>query len=218
MRFGILGTGRVGLTLAGKLLELGHETMIGSRSASHPEANAWAEQAGAGASVGTFADAAGFGEMVVNATGGMVSLQVLDAAGSGNLEGKVLIDVSNPLDFSEGFPPSLSVANTDSLAEQIQAAHPGARVVKTFNTMSAPLMVQPSLVPGHHSVFLSGNDTDAKAAVADLQVSFGWPREDILDLGDITTARGPEMFLPLWVRLLPVVGAPIFNVAVVRGG
>ena len=216
MKFAVLGTGIVGRTLAARLVELGHEVVMGSRSASHPEALAWAEQAGEAASVGTFADAAASGEMVVNATGGMVTLLALEAAGAANLDGKVLIDVSNPLDFSQGFPPSLSVSNTDSLAEQVQAAHPGARVVKTFNTMSAPVMVQPALVPGHHNVFLSGNDAEAKVQVADLQVSFGWPREDILDLGDITTARGVEMFLPLWVRLFPVVGAPIFNVAVVR--
>lgn len=216
MKFAVMGTGIVGRTLAGKLVELGHEVTMGSRQAEHPDAVAWAEQAGERARTATFADAAAFGEMVVNATMGMASLAALESAGSANLAGKILVDVSNPLDFSKGFPPTLSVLNDDSLAEQIQAAHPDARVVKTLNTMSAPVMVAPAAIPGHHDVFLSGNDAGARAEVARLLGTFGWPAEDIIELGDITTARGVEMYLPLWVRLFGVVGAPMFNVHVAR--
>ena len=217
MKFAVLGTGNVGRTLAGKLVALGHEVTMGSRSADNAEAVAWAAQAGPSAAVATLADASAAGAVILNATMGLASLQALEAAGAANLDGKILIDVANALDFSNGFPPSLGVVNTDSLGEQIQRAYPGARVVKTFNTMPAALMVEPSLVPGHHSVFLSGNDAGAKAEVAGLLGTFGWPAEDILDLGDITTARGVEMYMPLWLRLFGAVGAPIFNIAIARG-
>ena len=217
MKFAVLGTGIVGRTVGGKLVALGHDVTMGSRRADHPGALEWAASAGEHAKVATFADAAQFGEVVVNATMGMVSLEVLAAAGGPNLQGKLLVDISNALDFSQGFPPSLSILNTDSLAEQIQATYPEARVVKALNTMSAPVMVEPSLVPGHHTVFLSGNDPEARAEVSRLLQSFGWPADDILELGDITTARGTEMYLALWVRLFGVTGTPNFNVNVARG-
>ncbi|MGI8608736.1 MAG: NADPH-dependent F420 reductase [Candidatus Dormibacteria bacterium] len=217
MRFAVLGTGIVGRTVGGKLVTLGHEVTMGSRRADHPDAVAWAAAAGENARVATFADAAAAGEMVVNATMGMATMEVLKAAGAEKLGGKVLVDISNPLDFSRGFPPSLSIVNTGSLAEQIQSAYPDVRVVKTLNTMSAPVMVEPSLVPGHHNVFVSGNDSEARTQVSALLQTFGWPAEDIIELGDITTARGAEMYLPLWVRLFGVIGTPHFNVNVVRG-
>jgi predicted dinucleotide-binding enzyme len=188
---------------------------MGSRSGDNPEALAWAE--GVGARVATFADAAEGAELLFNATNGGGSLAAIDSCDDSALDGKVLVDVANPLDFSQGFPPSLSIVNTDSLGERIQAAHPELRVVKTFNTVSAPVMVQPSLVPGHHNLFLCGNDAGAKAQVASLQQTFGWPAEDLLDLGDITMARGVEMYLPLWVRLFGAVGTPNFNVHIARG-
>ncbi len=134
MKIGVLGTGMVGTTLATKLAELGHEVKMGSRRAGNEKAVEWASRAGPGASEGSFADAAAFGEVVVNATNGMGSLEALEAAGKDNLAGKVLIDVSNALDFSQGMPPSLIMSNTDSLAEQIQREFPGARVVKSLNT------------------------------------------------------------------------------------
>ena len=163
----------------------------------------------------TFADAAAHGEIVINATNGTASIEALTAAGAGNLAGKVLIDVSNPLDFSGGMPPTLSVSNTDSLGEQIQRAFPDAKVVKALNTVNAILMVDPGrLVGGDHTVFVSGNDDDAKAQVRALLESFGW--SDIADLGDITTARGPEMYLPLWLRMWGVAGSPMFNIKLVR--
>jgi hypothetical protein len=155
---------------------------------------------GARATHGTFADAAAFGEIIFNCTSGMASLDALRQAGAGNLDGKILIDVANPLDFSKGMPPTLSVCNTDSLGEQIQRAFPGARVVKTLNTMNTNVMVDPGLVPGDSDVFVSGNDAAAKAQVTEILKSwFGW--RSIIDLGDITTARGTEMLLPIWLRL-----------------
>jgi predicted dinucleotide-binding enzyme len=217
MKAGVLGTGIVGRSIAAKLVEVGHEVMMGSRSADNPEATAWVAGAGAGASQGTFADAAAFGEVLVNATSGAVSLEVLATCAVGDLDGKVLVDVSNHLDFSQGFPPAVAIGPFESMGERIQAAHPGARVVKTFNTVSAPVMVNPGIVPGHHTIFLSGNDAAAKATVAELQQSFGWPPEDIVDLGDITTARGVELYLPLWARMFGVVGKPAFNIHLVRG-
>ena len=217
MKIGMLGTGMVGRTLGTRLVELGHEVTMGSRSADNPEATAWAESAGEGARVDTFAAAASASEMLFNVTSGGVSLAMLDSCAAAAGEGKVLVDVSNPLDFSQGFPPSLSISNTDSLGERIQAAHPELRVVKSFNTVSAPVMVQPSLVPGHHNLFLCGNDAAAKSEVMALQESMGWPAEDLIDLGDITMSRGVEMYLPLWLRLFGVVQKPAFNILVVRG-
>ena len=217
MRIAVLGTGTVGRALAGKLVAVGHEVMMGSRTAANEAANQWARGAGDGASAGTFADAAAFGELVVNATAGAGTLAALAAAADSSLDGKVLVDVSNAIDPTSGFPPTLAVVNDDSLAEQIQRAYPGARVVKTLNTITAALMVDPGRVPGHHTVFLSGNDADAKATVSGLLQSFGWAPEDILDLGDISTARGPEMYLALWLRLLRATGTPLVSVRVVTG-
>lgn len=216
MRIGVLGTGMVGRALVGKLVSLGHEVMMGARQAGNETAVIWADGAGMLASQGSFADAARFGEMIVNATNGAATLDALAAAGVENVAGKVLIDVANPLDTSRGMPPSLSVCNTDSLGEQIQRAFPDARVVKTLNTMNAEVMVDPGLVPGPHTVFVSGDDAAAKASAAELLRSFGWPRESILDLGDISTARGTEMYLTLWLRLWATLGAGHFNIQVVR--
>jgi 8-hydroxy-5-deazaflavin:NADPH oxidoreductase len=215
MRFGVLGTGIVGQTLAGKLVSLGHEVTMGSRQAGNEKAVAWANEAGEAGHEGTFADAARFGEIVVNATGGAVSLDALNSAGAENLSGKVLIDVSNPLDFSQGFPPTLTVCNTDSVGEQIQREFPDAKVVKTLNTVNAGLMVAPGSISERHTVFVAGNDDDAKAQVRDVLVSFGWPAEDVLDLGDISTSRGTEMYLPLWLRLANATGSWMVNVKVV---
>ena len=216
MRIGVLGTGMVGKTIGSKLVELGHEVTMGSRTADNPDATEWAEAAGANAAHGTFADAAAAGELVFNCTGGTVSLDALGAARKENLAGKVLVDVSNALDFSQGRPPILGVCNTDSVGEQIQRAFPEARVVKALNTVNAAVMVDPATVPGEHDIFVCGNDEDAKTQVRGLLESFGWPGEHILDLGDISAARGTEMYLPLWLRLIGAVGGPRFNIRVVR--
>jgi len=214
VRIGILGTGVVGQTLGGKLVELGHEVKLGSRTSANEKAAKWVGQHGSRASQGTFAEAASFGEMVFNCTSGMVSLEALRSGGSANLAGKVLVDVANPLDFSHGMPPTLSVCNSDSLGEQIQRAFPEAKVVKALNTMNAGVMVNPSSVPGDHDVFICGNDAGAKSQTSDLLRSFGW--RTIVDLGDISGARGVEMLLPLWLRLMGTFKTATFNFHIAR--
>ena len=211
MKIGILGTGVVGQAIGTKLTLLVQEVMMGSRTANNEKAAAWVKAAGKNASQGTFADAAKFGEVVFNCTSGSGSLDALKAAGKENLAGKPLVDVSNPLDFSKGMPPSLSVCNTDSLAEQIQRAYPDTHVVKSLNTMNCHVMVNPGLVPGDHNVFLAGNDADAKTKVKELLAAFGWKPANMIDLGDITAARGLEMVLPLWLNLWGALKNPNFN-------
>jgi 8-hydroxy-5-deazaflavin:NADPH oxidoreductase len=212
MTVGVLGTGMVGQAIAARLVDVGHEVMMGSRQAGNEAAVAWAQEAGDAGSEGSFADAAGFGEIVFNCTAGVASLDALAAAGEENLRGKVLVDVANPLDSSKGMPPTLAVCNDDSLGERIQAAFPEARVVKTLNTINCQVMVDPARVPGEHVVFVSGEDEEAKREVSGLLESFGWPQERILDLGGISTARGAEMYLPLWLRLYGRVGTGDFNI------
>ncbi|HEX9311045.1 MAG TPA: NAD(P)-binding domain-containing protein [Gemmatimonadaceae bacterium] len=213
MKIGILGTGVVGKTLGTKLVALGHDVRMGSRSAGGEKATAWVKEVGGKSSEGTFADAAAHGELVFNCTSGMASLEALKAAGARNLQNKILVDVANPLDFSKGMPPALSVCNTDSLAEQIQRAFPGARVVKSLNTVTTAVMVDPSLIPGAHAMFVSGNDAAAKAqVVALLRSGFGW--NEIVDLGDISGARAQEMILPLWLRLFMTLNTPNVNIHV----
>ena len=206
----------VGQTIGSRLIELGHQVKMGSREAGSEKATGWVEGAGEGATEGTFTDAAAFGEVLFNCTLGIASVDALRAAGAENLERKLLIDVSNPLDFSDGFPPTLAICNDDSLGEQIQAAFPEARVVKALNTMNCEVMVEPSRVAGSHNVFVCGNDDGAKAETAMILGEFGWPADSIMDLGDITAARGVEMYLPLWLRLYGAVGSGDFNIAVVR--
>ena len=215
MRIGVLGTGVVGRTLGDKLVELGHEVRMGSRQAGNEKAVEWAQGAGEGASEGTFADAAEFGELVINATGGKVALEALGMAGAENLAGKVLIDVSNALEFGEG-PPVVGVAPDDSLGERIQAAFPDAKVVKTLNTMNASIMVAPGSLGESTNAFVCGNDDAAKAQVIELLETFGWLSGDIVDLGDITAARGAELYVALWVRLMGALGTPAFNIRLVR--
>lgn len=212
MKAAVLGTGTVGRAISARLAELGHDVVVGTRDVDGTRAR--------GLDIGdvrlaTFADAAAYGDVIVNATSGDVSLAVLDAAGAANLAGKVLIDIANPLDFSDGFPPTLFVKDTDSIGEQIQAAFPAARVVKTLNTLTAELMVHPRLLAdGDHTVFVSGNDASAKEVVLDLLRSFG--HTDVIDLGDITSSRGTEMYLPLWLRAMGALGTPMFSIKMVR--
>lgn len=215
MRFGVLGTGVVGQTLATKLIDLGHEVTMGSRQAGNEKAAAWAQAAGDRASEGTFADAAASADVVVNATAGAASIEALTAAGAENLAGKVLVDVANALDSSAGMPPTLTVCNDDSLAEQIQRAFPDARVVKTLNTVNCDVMVNPAIVPGSHKVFVAGNQGEAKAQVSGLLQSFGWPADDVMDLGDLTAARGIEMYVAFWLRLYLNAGTGHFNINVI---
>jgi 8-hydroxy-5-deazaflavin:NADPH oxidoreductase len=228
MHFGVLGTGGVGQALAGKLASLGHEVKIGTRDVAttlaktepdnmgNPPIGIWLNNHPE-VMIGTFAEVAAFGEMLVNATVGVGSIPALQAAGEENINGKVLIDISNPLDFSKGFPPSLYVCNTDSLGEQIQRAFPSLKVVKTLNTMTNAIMVNPQTVAGgDHQVFLSGDDIAAKAEVNQILQSFGWLPENILDLGGISSARAVEMWLPLWVNIYAVTQNGMFNLKLVR--
>lgn len=214
MRIGVLGTGSVGRRIASKLVELGHEVTMGSRSAESESLREWLNEAGDAAAGGTFAEAAAAGELLFNCTAGGASLNALDAAGAENLSGKVLVDVSNALDFSQGMPPQLSVCNDDSLGERIQAAFPETKVVKSLNTMNNQVMVEPARLPGPHNVFLCGNDDAAKGQVKELLQSFGWAADQIVDLGDITASRGTEMYLPLWLRLMGALDTADFNIQV----
>jgi predicted dinucleotide-binding enzyme len=226
MRIAVLGTGSVGQTLAGRLAELGHEVTVGTRDVAVSLARTETDQRGVagfgawslanpGVGVATLADAARGAELLLNATSGEASLAVLAAAGAENLAGKVLIDIANPLDFSAGFPPTLFVKDDDSLGERIQAAFPQLKVVKSLNTMTASVMARPVEVgEGDHTVFLSGDDAEAKKTVGVLLAELG--HTDVIDLGDITTARGTEMLLPLWIRLMQATGTDRFNFKVVR--
>ncbi|MEU6551768.1 NAD(P)-binding domain-containing protein [Streptomyces sp. NPDC046915] len=215
MRYAVLGTGEVGRTLAGKLVALGHEVTLGSRGKDNPAGLEWAGGAGVLARAGTFAEAAGAAEVVVNAVGGRVALEALRAAGAGNLDGKVIVDVSNPLAFDEG-QPRLDPVESDSVGEQIQRAFPHARVVKTLNTVNCQVMVDPGRVPGEHQLFVCGDDNGAKEQVTSLLGEFGWPAERVLDLGGIRSARALEMYLPLWLNLYRTLGHPDFNVELRR--
>ena len=218
MKVGVLGTGMVGQSIGSKLAALGHEVRMGSRSAGNEGAVAWADAVGDAASEGSFADAAGFAELVFNCTAGTGSLDALAAAGEENLHRKVLVDVANPLDFSGGIPPTLSICNDDSLGERIQATFPDVLVVKALNTINCAVMVEPDRVPGDHTVFVCGESGDAKRQVAELLGSFGWPEARIVDLGGITAARGTEMYLPLWLALHSKLGSGDFNIAIERAG
>jgi len=222
MRYAVLGTGIVGRTIAAKLASLGHEVVIGTRDPQatlartepdgmgNPPFAAW-QADHTDVQLKPFAEAAALGETIVNPTAGTAALTALDAAGGANLTGKVVIDVANPLDFSAGMPPTLDPVNTDSLGEQIQRAFPEAKVVKTLNTMTCSVMVEPARVAGEHNVFVSGEDTGAKKHVTELLVSFGWPERSVIDLGGIETARGTEMLLPIWLRLMGTLGHADFN-------
>lgn len=212
MDIAVLGTGEVGRRIATALIGAGHAVCLGSRSADHAGGQAWAAEHGG--RVATFADAAAGAELVFLCTSGQHAVAVVESAGSG-LDGKVLVDLTNPLDFSQGFPPRLFVCNDDSLGERVQRAAPRARVVKALNTVSNTLMLSPGRLPGAHDVLLCGDDADAKSAVADLLTSFGWPAP--IDIGPISGARGLEAWLLLWTRLYAALGTPDFNLSIVRG-
>jgi hypothetical protein len=229
MKIGILGTGTVGRTLASRLEELDHEVLMGTRNVpeklkstekdnyGNPSFSEWIEE-NKNIRLGTFSEAAAFGDLVINATNGSNSVTALIHAGAKNLAGKVLIDIANPLDFSNGMPPSLlsGLNNTNSLGEEIQKTFPDALVVKTLNTMWCGLMINPGLIgKGDHINFISGNNTDAKNKVKKLLNQFGWLDENIIDLGDITGARATESMLPIWVRLLGVTKSSVFNFKIV---
>jgi len=226
MKIAIMGTGMVGQALAGRLADLGHDVTVGTRDIAAtmarsepnpvgiPPFSAWSP-AHPDVALATFPDAAAGGELIVNATAGSASLEVLRLAGGRHLAGKILVDVANVLDFSHGMPPTLFVKDTDSLAEQIQGEFPGTKVVKTLNTMTASLMVNPrQLAGGAHTTFLSGDDADAKDTVTALLTELG--HTDIIDLGGISTARGPEMLVKIWLELWDALGTYEFGIKIVR--
>lgn len=229
MKIGIIGTGSVGQTLATRLVELGHEVMIGTRNVSekladnnkdqygNPSFAEW-HKANPHVSLATFKEAASFGELIINASKGVASIHALNQAGSMNLDGKILLDLANPLDSSSGMPPTLvpELSNTNSLGEEIQKNFPGAKVVKTLNTMWAGLMVNPLMINnGDHTNFICGNETQAKQTVRQLLTEMGWKDENILDLGDISSARGTEAYLPIWLRIMLSKNSGAFNLRVV---
>lgn len=223
MNISILGTGSVGQALAGRLAGLGHNVFIGTRNVSEslaktkpdawglPSIGAWIKDNPAIPLV-PFKEAVEKGsDLIIFAVQGFAAMDCLKLVGEDLLNGKVMLDISNPLDFSKGFPPSLFLCNTESLGEKIQNAYPSLKVVKSLNTISNEIMINPKILSGDHNVFVSGNDADAKSKVVELIKSFGWEDKNIIDLGDITTARGTEMILPLWVRLYGKFQTSLFN-------
>jgi 8-hydroxy-5-deazaflavin:NADPH oxidoreductase len=230
MKFAILGTGSVGQSIASKLAGLGHEVTIGTRdvkvklassdkdSYGNPPFKEWLS-ANNKVKLGTFAESAQSGEIIINATHGGSSLEVLKQAGAKNLSGKILIDIANPLDFSKGMPPSLlpGLSNTNSLGEEIQKSFPETKVVKTLNTMWCGLMVNPNMIGGgDHINYISGNDADARKEVRKILKQFGWKDESLLDLGDITAARATESILPIWLRVWSVTQNGAFNFRLIK--
>lgn len=215
MKIAVLGTGSVGQIIGTKLVQLGHEVRMGARSSTHEKGQAWVAASGASASLGSFADAAGFGELAFHCTSGQGSLAALEAAADG-LAGKLVIDITNPLDFSNGFPPSLFTGLSDSLGEQAQRLLTGSKVVKALCHVNASVMVAPQRVAGgDHDAWICGNDAEAKAQVQRiLQDWFGWQR--VLDLGDIGGARAMETYVALWLRLMKALGTADFNLKVMR--
>jgi 8-hydroxy-5-deazaflavin:NADPH oxidoreductase len=230
MKISIIGTGTVGQTIASKLIELGYDVMLGTRnvqeklsasekdSYGNPPFSEW-NKLNARAKLGTFEEAAAHGDLLINATHGGGSIAALKLAGARNLSGKILIDISNPLDFSKGMPPSLltGLNNTNSLGEEIQKTFPDTKVVKTLNTMWCGLMVNPGMIGnGDHINYIAGNDPDARAEVKKLLKKFGWKDENLLDIGDITGARATESLLPIWLRVMGVIHSGAFNFRLVR--
>jgi predicted dinucleotide-binding enzyme len=217
MKIAVLGTGNVGDTIGSKLVELGHSVMMGSRTSDNEKGKAFIAKHNDKATLGSYADAAAFGEIIFNCTAGIGSLEALKMAGEKNLNGKIIVDIANSLDFSKGMPPSLAICNTNSLGEEIQKAFPQTKVVKALNTMWCGLMVNPLMINGgDHSTFVSGNDAEAKEKVKDMLKSFGWFEKNILDLGDITKARGTEMYLLLWLSIYGSTNNGAFNIKIVN--
>ncbi|HTM92383.1 MAG TPA: NAD(P)-binding domain-containing protein [Flavisolibacter sp.] len=220
MNIGVLGTGVVGETIATALTEKGHNVRMGSRSANNEKAAEWVKKSNNHATQGDFNDAASFGEIVFLCLNGAHALDAVGSVDVDNVAGKIVIDVTNPLDFSKGMPPRLldGLSNSNSLGEEIQKAWPAAKVVKVFNTVNCNVMVNPKLVNnGDHSLFICGDDADAKNKVKHFLVdTFGWKADNLLDLGGIQSARVTEAYVPLWVSMMQAVGTPMFSIQVVK--
>ncbi len=229
MNIAVLGTGTVGQTLSAKLLELGNKVVLGTRSVAEAQTRTTRDGYGnpgigdwiknnPGIKLLPFAEAIAFGQLIINATQGANSISALKAGNPGDLDGKIIIDISNPLDFSKGMPPVLipELCNTNSLGEEIQKAFPQSYVVKTLNTMWCGLMVNPAMIGGgDHNNFLCGNNPESKLEVRKLLGQFGWKEDNLIDLGDITSSRGTEQILPLWLRVMSVKQNGAFNFKVV---
>jgi predicted dinucleotide-binding enzyme len=205
MRVGVLGTGEVGQRLAAGFSSRGHDVMIGSRNPDKPELREWLSGDGAGIESGTFAQTAEHGELLVLAVLGDAAEQAIGEAGRENFSGKVVIDAMNPLDFSGGFPPKLSITGEDSLGERVQRALPDARVVKAFNTIGNPYFVDPSFSEGQPTMLIAGDDGEAKRTVRDVLADFGW--SDTVDIGGIEGSRELEAICIAWVKIGGVRGA-----------
>ncbi|HTQ02778.1 MAG TPA: NAD(P)-binding domain-containing protein [Polyangiaceae bacterium] len=197
MKVGILGTGDVGRTLGTAFVTLGHQVKMGAREATNEKAAAWAKDAGQSASHGTFADAAGFGDIVVLSTHGTANEAVLKSIPPERLQGKLLIDTTNPLDFSKGMPPRLFVGHTDSGGERVQRAAPEARVVKCWNIVGHTSMFRPAYETGTPAMFICGNDAEAKKQVTRILHDFGW--SEVVDFGGIESSRHLEPLCIVWV-------------------
>jgi 8-hydroxy-5-deazaflavin:NADPH oxidoreductase len=230
MKIAVFGTGSVGQTIASKLSSLGYEVMIGTRDVNESKSRTAADPYGnpgfgtwlisnSMIKLGSFAEAASFGDLLVNATSGSSSVKAFKSAKPDDLKEKIIVDIANPLDFSKGMPPSLipSLSNTFSLGEELQKEFPQTKVVKTLNTMWCGLMVNPGMIGGgDHVNYLCGNDTEAKFKVKEILKKFGWKNESLLDLGDITNSRGTEAVLPIWLRVWGTTGTGAFNFRIVR--
>jgi predicted dinucleotide-binding enzyme len=226
MTIAVFGTGVVGQVISAKMTDLGYTVNMGTRdpkktlerpgkdNMGNPPFGEWYKQHRQKIGLTTYSEAASAAEIIFNCTSGVGSVDALKLAG--NLSGKILIDIANPLDFSKGMPPILNPGNTDSLGEQIQRTFPELTVVKTLNTMTCFIMVNPAVVPGDHNVFISGNDDGAKKIVKDLLKNIGWKESNMIDLGDISTARGTEQLLPIWIRLMGALKTPMFNFNIVK--
>jgi len=215
-KIGILGTGMVGTEIGTKLIELGYEVKIGSRSDTNKNALEWVSQNGSQATTGTFDDAAEFGEIIFLCVKGNATLSVIKSLQSKSVNGKTIIDITNPLDFSKGMPPFLipEYANTNSLGEEVQKALKDANVVKTLNMVNCKVMINPIRTGEEPTMFISGNNENAKSQVIKILKQFGW--KDIIDLGDIVNARGMEMLLPLWLDILGKTNNPDFGFKIVK--
>jgi predicted dinucleotide-binding enzyme len=198
-RVGVLGSGEVGRRLAMGFCSRGHDVMIGSRDPGKPELRDWLSGDGKGVQAGTFAQTAAHGELLALAVLGDAAEQAIADAGPDNFGGKVVIDAMNPLDFSAGFPPKLSVTGEDSLGERVQRALPDAKVVKAFNTIGNASFVDPAFSEGKPTMLIAGDDTDAKRTVGDVLADFGWPAP--VDIGGIEASRELEAICIAWVKI-----------------
>ena len=230
MKISILGTGNVAQTLSEKFITLGYDVMLGTRNVANSMSRQSTDNYGSlpfaewfsknpKVQLGTFAESAAFGDIIVNALNGGATISAINSCQLSDFDHKIVIDIANPLDFSKGFPPLLieGLNNSNSLGEEIQKTLPLAKVVKTLNTMWSGIMVNPKMIhEGNHINYICGNDAEAKAKVISILNEFGWQNDNILDLGDISNARGTESILLIWTRIYSVTQTGAFNMSIVK--